>query len=75
MGRKRTQEEQVLDLIDKKRIIRSSELKKLKIPRTALQRLLKEGWRQGRFSMDELHRTAGVCRVSKIMRPYIEALL
>jgi len=202
MGRKRTQEEQVLDLIDKKRIIRSSELKKLKIPRTALQRLLKkkkiirlsrglyadpfapfhenidlievskkipggvicllsalrfhnigtqlphqvwiaidrkaqlprverplvkivrfslkslnygvethriqgvlirvtnpaktvadcfkyrnkigldiviealkEGWRQGRFSMDELHRAAGVCRVSKIMRPYMEALL
>ena len=36
---------------------------------------LKEGWRDGCFSMDELHLAAGVCRVSKIMRPYMEALL
>lgn len=36
---------------------------------------LKEGWRDGRFSMDELYRAAGVCRVTKIMRPYMESLL
>ena len=36
---------------------------------------LKEGWRDGCFSMDELYLAAGVCRVSKIMRPYMEALL
>lgn len=36
---------------------------------------LKEGLRDGCFSMDELHLAAGVCRVSKIIRPYMEALL
>jgi predicted transcriptional regulator of viral defense system len=36
---------------------------------------LKEGWRDSRFSMDELYHAAGVCRVTKIMRPYMEALL
>ncbi len=36
---------------------------------------LKEGWRDSRFSMDELYHAASVCRVTKIMRPYMEALL
>jgi len=179
MSKKRTQEEQVLDLINKKRIIRSQDLEKKRIPRTVLQRLLqkekiiqlsrglyakpdtafneninigtqlpykvwiaidrkaqlprverplvkivrfslkslnygvethrvqevpirvtnpaktvvdcfkyrnkigldiaiealKEGWRDSRFSMDELYHAASVCRVTKIMSPYMEALL
>jgi len=36
---------------------------------------LKEGWRDSRFSMDELYHAASVCRVTKIMSPYMEALL
>ena len=36
---------------------------------------LKEGWRAGRFSMDELYHAASVCRVIKIMRPYMEVLI
>lgn len=35
---------------------------------------LQEGWRNKRFSMDELYRYAGVCRVTRIMQPYIEML-
>jgi hypothetical protein len=36
---------------------------------------LREGWRDRRFSMDELDRCARICRVERVMRPYIEALL
>jgi predicted transcriptional regulator of viral defense system len=35
---------------------------------------LREGWKQRRFSMDELWSCATVCRVNKIMRPYLESL-
>jgi predicted transcriptional regulator of viral defense system len=35
---------------------------------------LQEGWKNKRFSMDELYRYAGVCRVTRIMQPYIEML-
>jgi predicted transcriptional regulator of viral defense system len=35
---------------------------------------LREGWREKRFSMDELWSFAKVCRVAKVMRPYLEAL-
>ncbi|HHX39702.1 MAG TPA: transcriptional regulator [Armatimonadetes bacterium] len=35
---------------------------------------LREGWRERRFSMDELWRYAKVCRVANVMRPYLEAL-
>lgn len=34
---------------------------------------LKEVWRDRRASMDELVHYAGVCRVERIMRPYLEA--
>ncbi|MGH7655921.1 MAG: type IV toxin-antitoxin system AbiEi family antitoxin domain-containing protein [Gemmatimonadaceae bacterium] len=35
---------------------------------------LRAGWRARRFTMDELDRYAAICRVQRVMRPYIEAL-
>ena len=35
---------------------------------------LREAWRRRRFTMDELDRYAGICRVRRVMRPYLEAL-
>jgi len=35
---------------------------------------LREGWREKRFAMDELSKFAGICRVSNVMRPYLESL-
>jgi len=35
---------------------------------------LREGWRARRFTMDEIHRYARICRVERVMRPYLEAL-
>jgi hypothetical protein len=35
---------------------------------------LREGWRQRRFTMDELWEHAKVCRVANVMRPYLESL-
>lgn len=35
---------------------------------------LREGWRDGRFTMDELHECMKVCRVQTAMRPYVEML-
>ena len=35
---------------------------------------LREAWRQRRFKMTELDRYAGICRVQRVMRPYLEAL-
>ena len=36
---------------------------------------LREAWRARRFSMAELDRHAIVCRVQRVMRPYLEALV
>ena len=36
---------------------------------------LREGWREKRFGMDELERYARICRVSRVMRPYLEVLV
>jgi predicted transcriptional regulator of viral defense system len=36
---------------------------------------LREGWRARRFTLNELDRYARVCRVRRVMRPYIEALV
>lgn len=36
---------------------------------------LREGWTQKRFTMDELLYFARLCRVEKVMRPYLEALV
>jgi len=33
---------------------------------------LREGWRERRFTMDELWHQAEVCRVARVMRPYLE---
>lgn len=35
---------------------------------------LREGWQARRFTMDELDRYAAICRVHRVMRPYLEAL-
>ena len=37
--------------------------------------LLREGWRDRRFTMDEINRMARACRVERVMRPYLEALV
>lgn len=34
---------------------------------------LREAWREQRFTMEALDRAAGVCRVERVMRPYVEA--
>lgn len=36
---------------------------------------LREGWQQRRFSLEELHAMAHVCRVQAVIRPYVEALV
>ncbi len=36
---------------------------------------LREAWRERRFTFDELDHFAGICRVERVMRPYIEALV
>ncbi len=35
---------------------------------------LKEGWREKRFTMDEIYEYAKTCRVQRVMRPYLEML-
>lgn len=35
---------------------------------------LRDGWRHRRFTMDELWGYARICRVERIMRPYLESL-
>ena len=36
---------------------------------------LREAWRYKRFTMEELHRYAVICRVERVMRPYLELLV
>ena len=36
---------------------------------------LREAWRERRFRMAALDRYAGICRVQRVMRPYLEALV
>jgi predicted transcriptional regulator of viral defense system len=36
---------------------------------------LREAWRARRFTMDKLYRYARICRVERVMRPYLEALV
>jgi predicted transcriptional regulator of viral defense system len=36
---------------------------------------LREAWRAHRFTMEEMHRYARVCRVERVMTPYLEALV
>jgi predicted transcriptional regulator of viral defense system len=35
---------------------------------------LRAAWRARRFTMDELDRYAGICRVRRVMKPYLEAM-
>lgn len=35
---------------------------------------LRDAWRTKRFTMDELDRYAAICRVQRVMRPYLESL-
>lgn len=36
---------------------------------------LREGWRERRFTIDELDRAARACRVERVMRPYVEGVI
>ena len=36
---------------------------------------LREAWRARRFTMQALDRYAGICRVQRVMKPYLEALV
>lgn len=36
---------------------------------------LREAWREHRVTMDEIDRFARICRVERVMRPYLEALV
>lgn len=36
---------------------------------------LREGWRARKFTLDELLRYAEICRVKKVMQPYLESLV
>ena len=36
---------------------------------------LREAWRERRFTMDEMDRYARICRVQRVMTPYLEALV
>ena len=46
-----------------------------KIGRDVALEALQEGWRQKRYTMDELWRYAELCRVTKVMLPHLETLL
>jgi predicted transcriptional regulator of viral defense system len=35
---------------------------------------LREGWKEKLFTMDELWKYAKICRVSNVMRPYLESI-
>jgi hypothetical protein len=36
---------------------------------------LRDAWRHRKFTMNEIHHYARVCRVERVMRPYLEALV
>jgi hypothetical protein len=36
---------------------------------------LREAWRERRFTMEALDRAARACRVERVMRPYVEAVV
>jgi predicted transcriptional regulator of viral defense system len=36
---------------------------------------LRDAWRERKFTMDALDRAARVCRVARVMRPYVEAVV
>lgn len=36
---------------------------------------LKEGWSQKKFTVDELMSCADICRVSKVIQPYVESIM
>ena len=36
---------------------------------------LREAWRERRFTMEDLDRYARICRVQRVMGPYLEALV
>lgn len=35
---------------------------------------LREGWREGKFTLAEINRIAGLCRMRNVMKPYLESL-
>ena len=45
-----------------------------KIGREVAMEAMREGWRKKKYTMDELWRYAELCRVTKVMLPYLETL-
>lgn len=45
-----------------------------KIGRDVALEALRDAWRQRRTTLDEIDRHAAICRVQRVMRPYLEAL-
>ena len=35
---------------------------------------LRDGWREKKFTMNDLSKAAAVCRVSRVIQPYVEML-
>lgn len=46
-----------------------------KVGRDVVLEALREAWRERRFTMEELDRYARICRVQRVMKPYLEALV
>ncbi|MCE2645467.1 MAG: type IV toxin-antitoxin system AbiEi family antitoxin domain-containing protein [Burkholderiaceae bacterium] len=46
-----------------------------KIGLDAALEALRDAWRARRFTMEEMDRFAAICRVQRVMRPYLEALV
>jgi hypothetical protein len=36
---------------------------------------LREAWQEGRIAIDEVERFARICRVDRVMQPYLESLV
>lgn len=46
-----------------------------KVGQDVVLEALREAWLARRFTMDAIHRYARICRVERVMRPYLEALI
>ncbi|MBN2560396.1 MAG: type IV toxin-antitoxin system AbiEi family antitoxin domain-containing protein [Phycisphaerae bacterium] len=48
---------------------------RLKIGLDVFLEAVKDGWHDRKFTMDQLSHYAGICRVSTVIRPYLEAIV
>ena len=35
---------------------------------------LREGWKEGKLTLEEINRISGLCRMRNVMKPYLESL-